>query len=168
MHGSSKTFNLAGLQASYAVTPNKQNKQKLEKAFLRQGLNNSLNGMAITAMEAAYRHGGPWLEELLEVVESHTAYIKEMFAAHAPELKVIKSEGTYLVWVDCSQLNMDKKELNRFMIDKGRVGLNPGQDYGDEGDAFMRINVACPGQPLKKAYNELFMQSRHGEHLLIN
>lgn len=105
----SKTFNLAGLQASYAVTPNKQNKQKLEKAFLRQGLNNSLNGMAITAMEAAYRHGGPWLEELLEVVESHTAYIKEKFAAHAPELKVIKSEGTYLVWVDCSELNMDKK-----------------------------------------------------------
>jgi len=151
----SKTFNLAGLQASYAVTPNKQNKQKLEKAFLRQGLNNSLNGMAITAMEAAYRHGGPWLEELLEVVESHTAYIKEMFAAHAPELKVIKSEGTYLVWVDCSELNMDKKELNRFMIDKGRVGLNPGQDYGDEGDAFMRINVACPRATIEEGVQRI-------------
>lgn len=105
----SKTFNLAGLQASYAITSNKQNKQKLEKAFLRQGLNNSLNGMAVTAMEAAYRHGEPWLEELLEVIQSHTAYIKERFADEAPELKVTKSEGTYLVWVDCSELNMDKK-----------------------------------------------------------
>ncbi len=107
----SKTFNLAGLQASYAITPNKENKEKLTNAFLRQGFNNSLNGMAVTAMEAAYRHGQPWLEELLEVIQSHTEYIKEMFAADAPELKVTKSEGTYLVWVDCSELNMDKKRI---------------------------------------------------------
>ncbi|MFD1413462.1 MalY/PatB family protein [Oceanobacillus jeddahense] len=151
----SKTFNLAGLQASYAITSNKQNKQKLEKAFLRQGLNNSLNGMAVTAMEAAYRHGEPWLEELLEVIQSHTAYIKERFADEAPELKVTKSEGTYLVWVDCSELNMDKKELNRFMIDTGRVGLNAGQDYGVEGDPFMRINVACPRATIEEGVNRI-------------
>ncbi|GEN88688.1 MalY/PatB family protein [Oceanobacillus sp. FSL W8-0428] len=151
----SKTFNLAGLQASYAITPNKENKEKLTNAFLRQGFNNSLNGMAVTAMEAAYRHGQPWLEELLEVIQSHTEYIKEMFAADAPELKVTKSEGTYLVWVDCSELNMDKKELNRFMIDKGRVGLNPGQDYGVEGDAFMRINVACPRATIEEGVKRI-------------
>ncbi|WP_152655028.1 MalY/PatB family protein [Oceanobacillus sp. CFH 90083] len=151
----SKTFNLAGLQASFAVTSNKQNKLKLEKAFLRQGFNNSLNGMAVTAMEAAYLHGEDWLEELLEVIQGHTAYIKEMFAAYAPELKVIKAEGTYLIWVDCSALNMDKKELNRFMIDKARVGLNAGQDYGDEGDAFMRINLACPRATIEEGVKRI-------------
>ncbi|GGP13886.1 MalY/PatB family protein [Oceanobacillus neutriphilus] len=151
----SKTFNLAGLQASYAITPNKENKEKLTNAFLRQGFNNSLNGMAVTAMEAAYRHGESWLGELLEVIQGHTEYIKEMFAAHAPELKVTKSEGTYLVWVDCSELNMDKEELNRFMIDKGRVGLNPGQDYGIEGDTFMRINVACPRATIEEGVKRI-------------
>ncbi|WP_080875098.1 MalY/PatB family protein [Oceanobacillus timonensis] len=151
----SKTFNLAGLQASYAITPNKENKQELEKAFRRQGLNNNLNGMAVPAMEAAYRHGEPWLNELLDVVEGHIAYIKEMFATYAPELKVTNSEGTYLVWVDCSALQMDKKELHRFMIDQGRVGLNSGQDYGEEGDAFMRINVACPRATIEEGVKRI-------------
>lgn len=151
----SKTFNLAGLSASFAITSNKQNREKLDKAFLRSGFNNSLNGMGITAMEAAYQHGEVWLDELLEIVEGHVAYIKEMFAAHAPELKVTTSEGTYLVWVDCSALNMDKAALKKFMIEKGRVGLNAGQDYGEEGNTFMRINVACPRETVEEGVRRI-------------
>ncbi|BAC14294.1 MalY/PatB family protein [Oceanobacillus iheyensis] len=158
----SKTFNLAGLDASYVITSNKENRQKLDKAFHRQGFHNMLNTMGNTAMEAAYRHGDYWLDELVQVLEQHTQYVREMFEAHAPELKVTHTEGTYLLWVDCSSLGLNKQELKKFMIEKARVGLNAGQDYGVEGDSFMRINIACPRATLEEGIERIItaVQSR--------
>lgn len=139
----SKTFNLAGLDASYVITANKENRKKLDKAFNKQGFHNSLNLMGNTAMEAAYLHGEAWLDELVALLESHANYVAEMFDKYASELKVVKSEGTYLLWIDCSALNMDSKELKKFMIEKAKVGLNAGVDYGEEGEQYMRMNIAC-------------------------
>lgn len=158
----SKTFNLAGLDASYVITSNKENRQKLDKAFHRQGFHNMLNTMGNTAMEAAYRHGDYWLDELVQVLEQHTQYVREMFEAHAPELKVTHTEGTYLLWVDCSSLGLNKQELKKFMTEKARVGLNAGQDYGVEGDSFMRINIACPRATLEEGIERIItaVQSR--------
>ncbi|WP_249871163.1 MalY/PatB family protein [Oceanobacillus saliphilus] len=151
----SKTFNLAGLDASYVITTNKDKRKQLNAAFSRQGFHNMLNMMGNTAMEAAYTYGESWLEELVALLENHANYVTEMFAKHAPQLKVVKSEGTYLLWVDCSELNMDSKELKRFMIEKARVGLNTGAEYGEEGDQFMRINIACPRATLEEGVNRI-------------
>lgn len=158
----SKTFNLAGLDASYVITSNKENRQKLDKAFHRQGFHNMLNTMGNTAMEAAYRHGDSWLDELVQVLEQHAHYVREMFEAHAPDLKVTHAEGTYLLWVDCSSLGLNKQELKKFMIEQARVGLNAGQDYGIEGDTFMRINIACPRATLEEGIGRIIsaIQSR--------
>lgn len=145
----SKTFNLAGLQGSFAVTPDKKKQVKLAKAFQKQGLY-MLNTMAITAMEAAYKHGASWLDELRTVIKRNREYVVSMFDKHAPSLKVTKSEGTYLLWIDCSALGMDAKELKKFMIEKARVGLNAGIDYGEEGRQFMRMNIACPRKTLEE------------------
>ncbi len=139
----SKTFNLAGLQASYVVTSDKKKRQLLEEHFNKQGAH-MLNVMGNTALEAAYSHGGPWLDELLDVLSDNKTYVKEMFAEHASDLKVIDSQGTYLLWIDCSSLEMDTKELKKFMIEKAKVGLNTGIDYGEEGEQFMRMNIGCP------------------------
>ncbi|MCT1579102.1 pyridoxal phosphate-dependent aminotransferase [Oceanobacillus kimchii] len=151
----SKTFNLAGLDASYVITSNKENRQKLDKAFHRQGFHNMLNTMGNTAMEAAYRHGDSWLDELVQVLEQHAHYVREMFEAHAPDLKVTHAEGTYLLWVDCSSLGLNKQELKKFMVEQARVGLNAGQDYGIEGDTFMRINIACPRATLEEGIKRI-------------
>ncbi len=137
----SKTFNLAGLDASFIVTKNKEKREKLNTLFSKQGIG-GLNTMGNTALEAAYVHGEAWLDELLVILEDHQNYVSGMFAAYAKELKVIQSEGTYLLWIDCSELNMDDDELKNFMIEKARVGLNPGIAYGDEGKQFMRMNIA--------------------------
>ncbi|GAQ16249.1 cystathionine beta-lyase PatB [Oceanobacillus picturae] len=139
----SKTFNLAGLQASYVVTPDKQMRKTLEEHFNKQGAH-MLNIMGNTALEAAYLHGGPWLDELLQVLYENKTYVKKMFAEHASDLEVLDSQGTYLLWIDCTKLGMDEKELKKFMIEKAKVGLNTGIEYGDEGKHFMRMNIGCP------------------------
>lgn len=139
----SKTFNLAGLEASYVITTNKEKREKLIEEFQKQGHGNGLNTMANTALEAAYNYGSPWLNELLTVLEGHRDYVKKELE-HNTDLRVTPSEGTYLLWIDCSSLGLDAKELKEFMIHKARVGLNAGVDYGEEGKQYMRMNLACP------------------------
>ena len=150
----SKTFNLAGLQASYIITTNKTKREQLDAAFKIQGLN-ALNTMGSTALEAAYKHGEAWLDELIGVLNDHQNYVIEMFETHTKELKAIRSEGTYLIWIDCSSLEMDGKSLHTFMIEEAKVGLNPGFNYGEEGDQYMRINIACPRSTLEDGINRI-------------
>ncbi|OZU88556.1 cystathionine beta-lyase [Virgibacillus indicus] len=151
----SKTFNLAGLDASYVITSNEELRSKLDAEFNKQGFHNMLNTMGNTALEAAYTYGAPWLDELLQVLQSHQQYVTKMFEEHAKELKVVQSEGTYLLWIDCSALEMNHKELKKFMIEEARVGLNTGVDYGDEGGTFMRMNIACPRVTLEEGVNRI-------------
>ncbi|GAB3047550.1 MalY/PatB family protein [Virgibacillus ainsalahensis] len=138
----SKTFNLAGLQASYVITKDKTKRKALDEMLSKQG-HGMLNTMGNTALEASYVHGEEWLEELKTVLKENKVYVTEELEKHT-ELKVIRSEGTYLLWIDCSSLEMDNKTLKKFMIEKAKVGLNTGADYGEEGEYFMRMNIACP------------------------
>ncbi|WP_430784603.1 MalY/PatB family protein [Virgibacillus flavescens] len=150
----SKTFNLAGLQASYAITEDKNMRIKFKEQMGNQG-HHILNTMGIIAMETAYNHGDEWLEELRNVLQENRNYVAEMFSQHTNELKVIDMEGTYLVWIDCSGLNLDDKSLKTFMIEKAKVGLNAGIEYGEEGKQFMRMNIACPRETLKEGVERI-------------
>lgn len=149
-----KTFNLAGLQASYIVTPDAGKREIMDTYLEKQGVNR-LNTIGNIALEAAYKHGEKWLNELMEVIEGHRNYIKEKLESETKELKVIDSEGTYLLWVDCSALEMDPEELQKFMIEKAKVGLNAGLGYGPEGGQFMRINMACPRATIEEGVKRI-------------
>ncbi|WP_100013210.1 PatB family C-S lyase [Lentibacillus sediminis] len=138
----SKTFNLAGLQASYCVTEDKAKRDKLDEMLGKQG-HHMLNTMGSTALEAAYLHGEAWLDELKTVLEKNRNYVIEELESRT-NLKVTRTEGTYLLWIDCRGLELDDQALNKFMVEKARVGLNKGLDYGEEGGYFMRMNIACP------------------------
>lgn len=151
----SKTFNVPGLAASYCVTPNLDVRGKLDEAFNKQGFNNQLNTMGQIAMQAAYTHGATWVDELTALLESHYQYVKESFEKHAPELKVVKTEGTYLLWIDCSGLGLDAEGIREFFITEAKVGLNAGIDYGEEGSQFMRLNMGCPRSTLEEAVNRI-------------
>ena len=150
----SKTFNLAGLQASYYVIKDSTKRREMEETFSKQGIS-TLNTMGNIALEAAYRHGEPWLESLLSLLKNHQQYVIDMFATHVPELKVIPSEGTYLLWIDCSELGMNDQTLQTFMIEEAKVGLNAGSSYGEEGKQFMRMNIACPRQTLEEGVKRI-------------
>ncbi|GGA76564.1 MalY/PatB family protein [Ornithinibacillus halotolerans] len=149
----SKTFNLAGLQASYAVTSNKELRDKLDKQLLNQGFH-GLNIMGNTAIEAAYNYGEEWLDGLRAIIESNYYFVKEQLEKHS-DLKVIQAEGTYLAWIDCSSLGLDSDGLKTFFSKEAKVGLNAGIDYGVEGKYFMRMNIACPHETLEEGVNRI-------------
>lgn len=152
----SKTFNVPGLGASYVITPNREIRNDLDHAYQKQGFHNMLNTMGQIGLEAAYTHGADWVDELTAILEGHYHYVKESFAAHAPELKVVQSEGTYLLWIDCTGLHLgDAKELREFFVSEAKVGLNAGIDYGEEAEQFMRMNIGCPRATLEEAVNRI-------------
>ncbi|KGP72057.1 MalY/PatB family protein [Pontibacillus yanchengensis] len=138
-----KTFNLAGLQVSYIVTPNAGYRKKINDQFGLQGIK-MLNTLGITALEAAYDHGDEWLEELIGVLDDHKKYLIDTIHSHTDKVQVVEPEGTYLVWLDCRGLGLSHEELKTFMQEKAKVGLNDGASFGEEGEGFMRINIACP------------------------
>ena len=105
----SKTFNLAGLQASYMIIPNAKLREKIKAIHLKEGFF-TLNTFGIIAMEAAYQYGEPWLDEMLAYIHSNVELIKNEVALHLPELEVIEPEGSYLVWIDCRKLELSDEE----------------------------------------------------------
>lgn len=107
------------------------------------------------ALIAAYNESEDWLDELLEYLEENKNYFINFVENNIPQLKVIEPEGTYLVWVDCSGLNMNSEELKDFFINKCRLALNHGEMFGEEGKLFQRFNIGCPRSILEKALMRL-------------
>lgn len=150
----SKTFNLAGLQTSSIIIPNKKYYKIYENILDSLALDEN-NVFGLVALEAAYRYGEEWLEQLLSYLNENLKFLMKYFKGRIPKIKVIKPEGTYLVWLDCRQLGLSTKGLNNFMIKKARVALDDGYWFGAEGKGFMRINIACPRSFLEEGLNRI-------------
>lgn len=148
-----KTFNLAGLQVSYAVIPDKKLRKEILAIFAKYGLN-SLNTLGITALDAAYQSGDEWLAGLLQLLEQNYQLIEDTFADHE-EIDVIRPEGTYLIWLDCRKMNLSQSELVKFMAEEAKVGLNNGLTFGEEGRGFMRLNIASPTTYIKAGVDKI-------------
>lgn len=149
-----KTFNLAGLQASTTIFPNLEMKQAFDRYWARMDIHRN-NAFSSVAMEAAYREGEEWLEQLLEYIAGNFEFIKEYCGTNIPKIKPNLPDATYLVWLDCRELGMDNEELRRFMIEKAKIGLNEGYTFGRSLSGFMRLNAACPRATLEKALKQL-------------
>jgi cystathionine beta-lyase len=145
----SKTFNLAGLNASIIIIPNEELRLRFNAA--KHGIVTRVNLFGLTAMEAAYRHGDEWLAQLLDYLQGNLDYLMAYLEQKIPRIEVIKPEGTYLVWLDCRKLGLDDAELRSFMRKKARVGLDDGYLFGPSGSGFQRINIACPRSTLSEA-----------------
>lgn len=150
----SKTFNLAGLQTSSIIIPNKKYYKIYENILDGLALDEN-NVFGLVALEAAYRNGEEWLEQLLSYLNENLEFLMKYFKERIPKIKVIKPEGTYLVWLDCRQLGLSAKDLNNFMIKKARVALSDGYWFGTEGEGFMRINIACPRSFLEEGLKRI-------------
>ena len=138
-----KTFNLAGLQSSFLVISNPCYYEVMDKAFSILDIKRN-NAFSLVATEAAYNYGEDWLYELIKYIEDNVDFAIDYIKNHMPQLKVKKPEGTYLLWVDFSNLNVDKKDLKNALINKGRIALSDGSSFGIGGDGYYRINLACP------------------------
>lgn len=137
-----KTFNLAGIQAAAMIVPDKKKRLALEKNAMAHG-QLQLNIFATQALQAAYEHGEAWLDELLQYVDSNiNVVIKELNALDG--ITVSKPQGTYLIWIDYRKTGLTEKEMMNLLLQKGQLALEPGTKYGEEGQGFLRMNVACP------------------------
>ena len=149
----SKTFNLAGLEVSSIIIPNK----KIRENFVntRSGIVPNPNLFGYIAMEAAYKYGDEWLEQVLDYLQENLNYLKNYFLKNIPRIMVIDPEGTYLIWLDCRYLGMDNNVLRSFMRENAKVGLEDGFIFGESGSGFMRMNIACPRYILSEALKRI-------------
>lgn len=150
----SKTFNIAGLNFSFIVVPCKRRRALIHAWItkLHMNRNNLFGGIAT---EVAYREGDAWLDALLIYLEKNADTLVEFVQARLPKLKVIKPEGTYLAWLDFRAYFTDAKELEKILVQKAKVGLNSGKNFGIQGEGFARINLATQRSILLEALTKI-------------
>ena len=150
----SKTFNLAGLATSFVIIPDDDKRKIFEKTLGDYHVHHG-NIFGLEAIKAAYEAGEEWLNLLLDYLESNMRFIENYINSKMPTIKVISPEGTCLSWLDFSQFNMDRKELNDFLINQAGIGLSDGELFGKEGRGFQRFNFACPRSRIKEGLDKL-------------
>ncbi len=149
-----KTFNLAGLQACSIVFHRADWKKRFDGFWSGLDIHRN-NCFSLVAMEAAWRHGDEWLDQMLEYVGENMRFVKEYLDREIPQIKMTLPQATYLMWLDCRELGMDSKELNEFFVKKAKVGLNNGKDFCRSLDGYMRMNAAHPRYQLKQALEQI-------------
>lgn len=150
----SKSFNVAGFQSSIVQTTNAE---LLEKIKTQMHVDNSdaCNVFAASAVMAAYNESGEWLDELREVLFKNKQIVGDYLESDLPVIKLVPSDATYLLWLDCSALNVSSKVLSEFLRTNQGLFLSAGSDFGQCGDKFLRMNIACPEKLLNEGLGRL-------------
>ena len=150
----SKTFNLAGLQISNIIISNSVLRRRYLKAVAAAGYSQA-NLMGIVACQAAYESGEEWLNGLKAYLLDNLNFLRDYLREKLPEIHMIEPEGTYLIWLDFRELNLSEKEREWLIVNKAGLWLDSGAMFGQDGDGFERINIACPRETLERALNQL-------------
>lgn len=135
-----KSFNIPGLGLSALIIPSAAERRAMKHMFETLHVGN-YNPLSIAAFEAAYREGDQWLDALMCYLETTRDFAAEFIAREIPQIKLIKPEATYLLWLDCRGLEMSDVQLRDFFVRECKVGMNPGAVFGEAGSGFMRMNI---------------------------
>lgn len=160
-----KTFNIAGLMSSFAIIGNEDIRNRF-CSWLQANELNEPTLFAPIATIAAYRHGEEWRKQMLRYVEDNIDFLISYMAEHIPQIKPIRPQASFLVWLDCRQLGLNHDQLLSLFVDKAHLALNDGEIFfggeafnrvktGDTGHGFMRINVGTQRSVLKQALTQL-------------
>jgi cystathionine beta-lyase len=150
----SKTFNLAGLQTSCIIIPDHELRSRFKRTIVSNGLI-GINCFGLVALQAAYEQGEEWLARVLAYIQGNYEYLESYLANHVPQIRVVRPEGTYLVWLDCRGLGLGGAALHELFMEKAGVYLDDGFIFGKEGEGFERINIACPRSILVEALDRI-------------
>lgn len=151
----SKAFNTAGLQIANIVCRDAEVRNRIDRAI---NINEvcDVNPFGVIALQAAYSDEGyEWLTQLRAYISSNYDLLRERFARELPKCKVMRMEGTYLAWIDCSELHISSDEIEEMLIHENKVWVNAGSMYGTEGAAFIRINMACTSELLNEGITRI-------------
>lgn len=150
----SKTFNMAGVISSSYIIPNPEIRKKFKEYLENSELANG-NIFAYIACKAAYDNGAEWRKQMLEYVQGNLDYVVDFLKNNVPQIKPMIPQASFLIWLDCSGMNMTTNELQDFMVKKAKLGLNKGTTYGPGGENHLRLNIGCPRSVLVEAMNNL-------------
>lgn len=150
----SKTFNLASMLISNIFIPNTELRRKFRKETDASGIS-QLSVMGLAACEAAYSKGEQWYQAMLAYVSDNIRFVKQYVANNLPDVNMIDTEGTYLVWLDFRKTGLSVSELENLIIHKAKLWLDSGSIFGECGEGFQRINVACPRSVLQEALDRI-------------
>lgn len=155
----SKTFNMAGIVSSYAVIPN----EDLRKTFFGWLDANEISSpdiFAPIATMAAYQQGEAWRKELVKYIEGNVMFTENFCREHIPAVRPLRPQASFLVWLNCRDLNLSHDELVDLFVNKAHLALNDSKMFGPGGDGFMRLNVGCPRAELEQALTQLYAAVR--------
>ena len=150
----SKTFNLAGLQASNILIPDRGLRERFRAESSRNGFG-EIGTMAKAGVEAAYTYGAGWLDELLIYLQGNLNAMEVFINEHIPQVKMIRPEGTYLVWLDLSEIAGSPEQIKHLIVDKARLWLDNGSMFSSETWMFERVNIATTRARLMQALSQL-------------
>lgn len=151
----SKAFNTAGLQIANIVCRDAEVRNRIDRAI---NINEvcDVNPFGVIALQAAYSDDGyEWLTQLRAYISSNYDLLRERFARELPKCKVMRMEGTYLAWIDCSEMHISSDEIEEMLMHENKVWVNAGSMYGTEGAAFIRINMACTSELLNEGITRI-------------
>lgn len=151
----SKAFNTAGLQIANIVCRDAEVRNRIDRAI---NINEvcDVNPFGVIALQAAYSDEGyEWLTQLRKYISANYDLLCERFARELPKCKVMRMEGTYLAWIDCSELHISSDEIEEMLMHENKVWVNAGSMYGAEGAAFIRINMACTSELLNEGITRI-------------
>ncbi len=150
----SKTFNIAGIVSSFSIVHNPEIRTKFLNYLSPRELDRGTI-FAYTATEAAYNHCDEWLDEAMQYVAGNVDFVERFIEDNIPQIKVVRPEASFLIWLDCRQLGLTQQQLNELFVEQAKLALNDGTTFGKEGEGFMRLNVGTPRAILEQALNNL-------------
>ncbi|MBZ4192879.1 MAG: PatB family C-S lyase [Candidatus Contendobacter sp.] len=148
----SKTFNIAGLGASFAIIQNPELRQRVKNAM--RGIVPDVNVLALTAAVAAYQHGGDWLQQLLPYLAANRDVLVDYVDRYLPGVRITKPEATYLAWLDCREAGITGNP-HEFFVRNAGVAMNDGTTFGPGGEGFIRLNFGCPRATLMEGLERM-------------
>lgn len=150
----SKTFNIAGIVSSFSVIPNDEIREKFH-AYLRKSELEEGHIFAYVAAQAAYEKCGDWLSQVMTYIEDNTKFVDDYLQKNIPQIKVMIPQASFLIWLDCRELNLTQKDLVSLFVNDAKLALNDGAMFGQEGEGFMRLNIGTSRSVIAKALDNL-------------
>jgi cysteine-S-conjugate beta-lyase len=150
----SKTFNIPGLGLSALIVPHEAHRKAIQSHLMASGVSVT-NPFSLVAFEAAYRHGHEWLNALLDYLYETRKMVMAYAKEHLPRVKLVPSQGTYLMWLDCRQLGLSDEALQQLFLEQAKLALSPGAMFGKGGSGFMRMNIGTTQENVLIALDKL-------------
>ncbi|MDR6100226.1 cystathionine beta-lyase [Agrobacterium larrymoorei] len=158
----SKTYNIAGLKTAFAIIKNKEMREKFSAS--RLGMVDSVNILGLEATLAAYKQASEWKAEMLQYLEANRDFLQDEINRRFPSIRIVKAEGTFLAWLDCSELDLSP-DPQSFFLRHGKVGFSAGSEFGTDYVSYVRLNFACPRALLVEGLDRMETALRTAETL---